>query len=150
MDSIDLCYLSALELRALYRKREVSPVEVTEAILSRMDQLNPSINAFVTATPELALEQARAAEQAYGKDDPGPLAGIPVSIKDLVATKGIRTTRGSLLYEDWVPDFDAPLVERLYAAGAVVLGKTVTTEFAMGDPSRTLNPWNEAKGSYGV
>ena len=155
MDSIDLCYLSALELRALYRKREVSPVEVTEAILSRMDQLNPSINAFVTATPELALEQARAAEQAYGKDDPGPLAGIPVSIKDLVATKGIRTTRGSLLYEDWVPDFDAPLVERLYAAGAVVLGKTNTPELGWkGDSGNrvvgpTHNPWKHGRTAGG-
>ena len=97
MTETDLCYLSALQLRDLYQKGEVSPVEVTEAVLRRMDQLNPKLNAFITTTPELALEGARRAEQAYQTDESPPaLAGIPTSIKDLVAMTGIRTTRGSL------------------------------------------------------
>ena len=105
MTETDLCYLSALQLRELYRKGEVSPVEVTEAVLRRMDQLNPKLNAFITMTPELALEGARRAEQAYQTDEsPPPLAGIPTSIKDLVAMTGIRNTRGSLRYKDSVSD----------------------------------------------
>ncbi len=156
MDTTDLCYLSALKLRALYQKREISPVEVTEAILSRIDRLNPTLNAFITPTPDLALEQARAAEQAYAGTDPPPvLAGIPASLKDLTATKGIRTTRGSLLYKDWVPDFDAPIVERLYAAGMVMLGKTNTPELGWkGDSGNriigpTHNPWKHGQTAGG-
>ena len=84
MTATDLCYLSALQLRDLYQKGEVSPVEVTESILRRMDQLNPTLNAFITTTPELALEGARIAERAFQTDEPpSPLAGIPTSIKDL-------------------------------------------------------------------
>ena len=129
MDVLDLCYLSAQDLRKLYQRREVSPVEVTKAVLSHIGQIDPSINAFVTVTPEIALKQARAAELTYGKaETPPQLAGIPVSLKDLTPTKGIRTTRGSLLSKDWLPEFDAPIVERLYAAGVVLLGKTNTPE----------------------
>ena len=159
MDATDLCYLSALELRALYQKRKVSPVEVAEAVLDRIDRLNPRLNAFVTVTPELAMKQARAAEQAYTKSEPiPPLAGIPASLKDLTTTEGIRTTRGSLLYKDSVPDFDAPIVERLYAAGIVMLGKTNTPELGWkGDSGNriigpTHNPWklgHTAGGSSG-
>ncbi len=156
MDATDLCYLSALELRTLYQKRKLSPVEVTEAILNRIDRLNSSLNAFMTVTPELALKQAHAAEQAYGKKETPPLlAGIPTSIKDLTATKGIRTTRGSLRYKDWVPDFDPPIVERLYAAGIVLLGKTNTPEFGWkGDSGNriigpTHNPWKHGQTAGG-
>lgn len=156
MDTTDLCYLSALELRTLYQKREVSPVEVTGAVLSRIDRLNPSINAFITVTPELALRQARAAEGAYAKKEfPPLLAGIPASLKDLTPTKGIRTTRGSLVYKDWVPDFDAPIVERLYAAGGVMLGKTNTPEMGWkGDSGNrivgpTHNPWKLGRTAGG-
>lgn len=156
MNTTDLCYLSALELRALYQKREISPVEVTEGVLSRIDRLNPSLNAFITPTPDLALEQARAAERAYAGTDPPPvLAGIPASLKDLTATEGIRTTRGSLLFKDWVPDFDAPIVERLYAAGIVMLGKTNTPELGWkGDSDNriigpTHNPWKHGQTAGG-
>ncbi len=156
MNTTDLCYLSALELRTLYQKREVSPVEVTEAVLSRIDRLNPSINAFITVTRELALKQARAAEGAYAKKECPPLlAGIPASLKDLTPTKGIRTTRGSLVYKDWVPDFDAPIVERLYAAGGVMLGKTNTPEMGWkGDSGNriagpTHNPWKLGRTAGG-
>ena len=114
MNETDLCYLSAIELRTLYQKREMSPVEVTQAVLNRIERLNPGLNAFITVTPERALKQARAAEGAFRQSgSQAPLAGIPGSLKDLTATKGIRTTRGSLLYKDWVPDYDAPVAERL-------------------------------------
>ncbi len=156
MTATDLCYLSALQLRALYQKHEVSPVEVTEAVLRRMDQLNPSLNAFITMTPELALEGARIAEQAYQTDDsPPPLAGIPTSIKDLVPMTGICTTRGSLLYKDWVPDYDAPIVERLHEAGTVMLGKTNLPELGWkGDSTNriigsTHNPWKYGRTAGG-
>src|SRR3954451_5450561 len=123
-----------------------------------MERLNPKLNAFTVMTPELALEQASKAERAYAAGDAGPLAGIPISIKDLTPTRGIRTARGSLVDPDWVPAEDAPVVERLYAAGAVMLGKTNTPELGWkGDSGNrvfgpTFNPWlrdRTAGGSSG-
>lgn len=156
MTETDLCYLSALQLRDLYQKGEVAPVEVTEAILRRMDQLNPSLNAFITTTPELALKGARAAEKAYQTDEsPPPLAGIPTSIKDLVAMTGFRTTRGSWRYRDSVSDFDAPIMDRFHAAGAVIIGKTNLPEFGWkGDSTNriigsTHNPWQHGRTAGG-
>lgn len=156
MTETDLCYLSALQLRDLYQKGEVSPVEVTEATLRRMDQLNPSLNAFITTTPELALKGARAAEKAYQTDEsPPPLAGIPTSIKDLVAMTGFRTTRGSWRYRDSVSDFDAPIMDRFHAAGAVIIGKTNLPEFGWkGDSTNriigsTHNPWQHGRTAGG-
>jgi aspartyl-tRNA(Asn)/glutamyl-tRNA(Gln) amidotransferase subunit A len=152
----EICYLSALDLRARYRRRDLSPVEVTETVLRRIDRLNPQLTAFITVTPELAMEHARAAESAYAPGgSPGPLAGIPISIKDLSPTKGIRTTRGSLLSADWIPDEDAPFVERVYTAGAVMLGKTNTPEFGWkGDSGNrvvgpTHNPWQHGRTAGG-
>ena len=147
MNGADLCYLPALELRDRYRRRELSPVEVTAAVLDRVDALQPRLNAFVTVTRDRAMEQAQAAERAYRDGSAGPLAGIPLSIKDLVPTRGIRTTMGSLLQQDWVPDFDAPVVERLLGAGGVLLGKTNTPEYGWkGETSNRVsgtshNPW---------
>ena len=156
MTATDLCYLSALQLRDLYQKGEVSPVEVTESILRRMDELNPTLNAFITTTPELALKGARIAERAFQTDEPPPpLAGIPTSIKDLVSMTGIRTTRGSLRYKDSVSDFDAPIIERLHEAGAVILGKTNLPEFGWkGDSTNriigsTHNPWKHGRTAGG-
>ncbi len=156
MGNDDICHLSAVELREHYRRRELSPVAVTEAILARIERLNPALTAFVTVTPELAIEQARQAERAYAAGgSPGRLAGIPISIKDLTPTKGIRTTRGSLLDPDWEPDFDAPFVERVYAAGAVMLGKTNTPELGWkGETSNRLvgstqNPWRHGRTAGG-
>jgi len=146
-----IAFVSASELRRLYSARALSPVEVTRAILDRVERLNPELNAFTVVTPELALEQASAAERAYAGGDVPPLAGIPISIKDLTPTRGIRTARGSLIDPDWVPDDDAPVVERLYAAGAVMLGKTNTPELGWkGDSGNrvfgpSFNPWNLAK-----
>jgi aspartyl-tRNA(Asn)/glutamyl-tRNA(Gln) amidotransferase subunit A len=149
MASKDLCFLSALDLRTLYLNRELSPVETTLAVLEQIDRLEPSLNAFVTTTPELAMDQARHAEDCYrtGRTEP-PLLGVPVTIKDLTATKGIRTTGGSLTQKDWVPDFDAPIVERLKQAAAIILGKTTTPEFGWkGDSGNRVNgpgfnPWD--------
>jgi aspartyl-tRNA(Asn)/glutamyl-tRNA(Gln) amidotransferase subunit A len=156
VNSTDICYLSALELRELFHRRELSPLEVTGVVLERIGELNPRLNAFLTVTVERALEDARLAERAYAGDgEPGPLCGIPISIKDLTPTKGIRTTLGSLLYEDWVPDEDGPFVERVNAAGAVMLGKTNTPEFGWkGDSGNRLigptqNPWKAGQTAGG-
>ena len=146
-----IAFLSATELRKLYSEKELSPVEVTRAILERIERLNSELNAFTVITPELALEQARMAERAYAGGVAPPLAGIPISIKDLTPTRGIRTARGSLIDPDWMPEEDAPVVERLYAAGAVMLGKTNTPELGWkGDSGNrvfgpSFNPWNLAK-----
>ncbi len=155
MEMLDICYLPATALRELYRRREVSPVDVTKGVLERIEQVNPSLKAFITVTPELALEGARAAEAAYLRDDAPPLAGIPTAIKDLVPTKGIRTTYGSLLHKDWVPDEDPCFVQRLYSAGIVMLGKTNTSEMGWkGDAGNriigpTPNPWRPDRTSGG-
>ena len=147
----ELCHLPALELRDRYRRRELSPVEVAAAVLDRVDALQPRLNAFVTVTRDRAMAQARTAERAYRDGSAGPLAGIPLSIKDLVPTNGIRTTMGSLLQQDWVPDFDAPVVERLLGAGAVLLGKTNTPEYGWkGETSNRVsgtshNPWRHGR-----
>lgn len=148
MDARELCYMPAVELREQFRARRLSPVDLAEAVLSRIDRLEPSLNAYITPTPELAMEQARAAEQAYMDGTAQALSGIPTSIKDLTMTKGIRSTRGSLLMKDHVPDFDPPVVERLYAAGITMLGKTNTPESGWkGETTNrvsgsTRNPWN--------
>jgi Asp-tRNA(Asn)/Glu-tRNA(Gln) amidotransferase A subunit family amidase len=155
----ELWQLTATELIEHYARRTLSPVEVLESVWDRIDGLNPRVNAFVTLTPELAGEQARAAERLYGRGEGGEggggLLGVPVSIKDNLPTRGIRTTMGSLTLRDWVPDTDAVIVERVRAAGAVVLGKTNTCEFGWkGDAGNRLfgatnNPWRLDRTSGG-
>jgi aspartyl-tRNA(Asn)/glutamyl-tRNA(Gln) amidotransferase subunit A len=151
VDATDLCYMPATDLAAAIRAKRVSPVEVTEAVLARIERVNPRLNAYCTVTAEAARAAAKVAEAAVMRGEPlGPLHGVPVSIKDLTFTKGLRTTRGSKLYEHFLPEEDAPLVERLRAAGAISLGKTNTPEFGwkgvtdnlVFGPSR--NPWNPA------
>ena len=150
-----IAFHSAEELRTLYGAKKLSPVEVTRMLLARIERVNPLLNAFTVVTPELALEQAQAAERSYARGDAATLAGIPVSIKDLTPTRGIRTARGSLIDPDWVPAEDAPVVERLYAAGTVMLGKTNTPELGWkGDSGNrvfgpSFNPWNEKKSPGG-
>src|SRR5262249_26425122 len=121
----DLCWLSATELEALIRRKKVSPVEVVDAILTRIEKINPKINAYVTLTAEAARRDAKAAERALGRKGArlGPLHGVPFSVKDLVITRGVRTTFGTPLYRDNVPTEDAPMVERLKAAGGIMLGR---------------------------
>jgi aspartyl-tRNA(Asn)/glutamyl-tRNA(Gln) amidotransferase subunit A len=146
--SEDLVFASIYELAPRLAAKELSPVELTEAALARIEQLEPQLNAFITVTAEAARAAARAAEAAImAGDHRGPLHGVPVAIKDLFATRGVATTFGSPLFADWVPDFDAAAVERLERAGAVLLGKTNLHELAYGSTSANAhygpvrNPW---------
>ncbi len=129
VSTADLCYTSAVDLIDLYRRGSLSPVEVTRAVLDRIEMLNPKLNAYLHVDREYALRQARAAEAAYLAGSAGPLVGVPVSIKDLVNVRGMPTTFGSLLYQGFVPSDDALSVARLRGAGAVFPGKTNTPEF---------------------
>ena len=114
----EICRMEAVELARRIRARELSPMEVVDAVLDRMDHLEPILHAFCTPTPELAREEASRLEREISEGkDPGPLAGIPVGIKDLHAAKGIRMVSGSHAYKDFVPDEDDVAVERLKEAG---------------------------------
>ena len=151
MTPSELCYTPATELARLYRARKVSPLEVMEAVLARVDSVNPALNACVTVARESALAEARRATAALRRRGAlPPLHGVPVSIKDLTPTKGIRTTWGSKIYEHHVPKEDALVVERLKAAGAIVFAKTNTPEFGAGGNTfnavfgATRNPWDPA------
>ena len=156
MNDIDLCYTPATELAAMIRAKKLSPVELTRAVLARIEKLNPKLGAFVTPTPDLAMKEAKAAEDAVMKGGAlGPIHGVPYSIKDLNFTRGIKTMSGSHIFANRVPDVDAPFIPRLRAAGGVMLGKTATPEFGwkgMGDSPLTgscRNPWNPAMTSGG-
>jgi len=149
MGNHEICWMSAVNLAAAIREKRFSPVEVVEAILERIEVINPRINAYVTLTADSALAAAKEAEGAVMKgENLGPLHGVPVSIKDLIYTRGVRTTMGSKLLEDFVPDEDAVLVTRLKEAGAIVMGKTNTPEFGLKILTDnkifgiTRNPWN--------
>jgi amidase len=144
----DLVSHSATALADLIRRRASSPVEVVEAHLSRIDRLNPQLNAIVTLAPD-AIDKAKQAEAAVMRgDDLGPLHGVPLTIKDTIETAGLRTTGGSVLRADFVPKHDTPAVARLKAAGAIILGKTNPAEMAMDYTAdnpvfgRTNNPYN--------
>jgi len=148
----DLCFTPATALQRLYRTRKASPLEVMQAVLARIDAVNPRVNAYVTLVRESALAEAKKATVALGRRSAalGPLHGVPVSIKDLTPTRGIRTTWGSKIFEHHVPEADALYVERLKRAGAIVVGKTNTPEFGAGGNTFnavfgvTRNPWNTA------
>jgi aspartyl-tRNA(Asn)/glutamyl-tRNA(Gln) amidotransferase subunit A len=130
MRADELAFMPATDMAEAIRHRHLSPAEVVEAVLNRIERLNPRLNAYCTVTAEAARREAKAAEAAVMRGERlGPLHGIPVSVKDLVITRGVRTTFGSRIYETHVPQEDAPLVERLKAAGAIVVGKTTTPEF---------------------
>ena len=146
--SDEIAYATIAELGARYRKRDLSPVEVTQALLARIEKLDPILHAFVTLTADSALAEARSAEEALRRGDARPLLGIPVAHKDIYLTRGVRTTGGSALLADWIPDEDATCVQRWRAAGTVQLGKLITHEFAFGlqfpghrfPPAK--NPWS--------
>src|SRR5205085_6236813 len=135
----DVCGLSATALARLIRTKAVSSREVVAAHLSRIEAINPRVNAIVTLAAERALQRAQAADDRLARGEPiGPLHGLPIAHKDLQATAGIRTTFGSPIFRDHVPAADSPLVARLRRAGAIVIGKTNTPEFGAG--SQTFNP----------
>jgi aspartyl-tRNA(Asn)/glutamyl-tRNA(Gln) amidotransferase subunit A len=155
MSDADLAFASIEEIAALFRKRKLSPVELTKLMLDRIDRLNPKLNAYITVTPELALAQAKKAEAELfaprgrkSHRDRGPLHGIPISLKDNIYTKGVRTTAGSRILANFVPEQDAVVVSKLKEADAILLGKTNLHEFAYGvttnnphyGPAR--NPWD--------
>ncbi|MGB7542787.1 MAG: amidase, partial [Burkholderiales bacterium] len=149
-------HLSAVELARLIRGKKAGAVEVLEAHLAAIEKLNPALNAFCTVAADKAREWARAAERAITQRRKlGPLHGVPVAIKDLTPTAGIRTTWGSTLFADHVPIADAEVVARLKAAGAIVVGKTNTPEFGAGANTvnklfgATRNPWNPALSASG-
>ena len=159
MGSENIFVETILQLAELLRKRSVSPVEVTQKCLARIEQLNPTLNAFLTVTADSALTQARQAEAEIMRGEwRGPLHGIPIGLKDLIDTAGVKTTAGSQLFKDRVPTEDAEIVRRLRAAGVVLLGKQNLHEFAYGGSSiisyfgEVRNPWNAthiAGGSSG-
>ena len=136
MDDNELCYTGAGKLARMIRARRVSATEVMRAFIARIERLNPKVNAIVTFLPEQALKRAKALDRKGAAA--GPLAGLPIAHKDIVPTKGIRTTFGSPIYSDYVPGEDHVIVERLRAAGAILVGKTNTPEFAVG--AQTFNP----------
>jgi aspartyl-tRNA(Asn)/glutamyl-tRNA(Gln) amidotransferase subunit A len=158
MTDTDLAFASIEEVARLYHKRKLSPVELTKLMLARIVQLNPKLNAYITVTAELALAQAKKAEAELfaprgrkGHHDRGPLHGIPISLKDNIYTKDIRTTAGSKILKDFVPRHDAVVWAKLQEAGAILLGKTNLHEFAYGVTTNnphygpTRNPWDLAR-----
>jgi amidase len=152
MPDHDICFLTATELARRIRVKELSAREVMETHLAQIAHVNPKVNAIVTLLPEQAMAQAKQADEALARGAAiGPLHGLPIAHKDLVPTKGIRTTYGSRIYKDFVPDQDALIVERLKQAGAITIGKTNTPEFGAGSQTfnevfgATLNPYDTTK-----
>lgn len=136
------------EARRILQAGDVTAVELTQACLDRIEARDDDVHAFLTVTADIALDQARAADEARRNGDERPLLGLPLAIKDVLSTRGIRTTCGSRFLENYYPPFDAMVVQRLREAGAVILGKTNTDEFAMGSSTEnsgygaTRNPWD--------
>ena len=154
--SDEFCFLSAAELRGRIVAKEISPVEVTRAVLARAEQLQGELNCFITLCADEAMAAAKAAERdLLGGKPLGLLHGIPFTVKDIVNTKGVRTTFGAVPYKDNVPDQDAVAVERMRAQGAILIGKTTTPEFGTkcltDSPlfGRTRNAWSAARSSGG-
>ncbi len=152
----ELCYVSATELRDLIRSRQLSPLELVDAVIARAEALEPRLNALCTPTFDSARDAAKAATERIARGEPlRPLEGLPVTIKDLVMTKGVRTMAGSHRFADRVPDFDGPVVERLREAGAISIGKTTVPEFGWkgcGDSPLTgitHNPWKHGYNAGG-
>jgi Asp-tRNA(Asn)/Glu-tRNA(Gln) amidotransferase A subunit family amidase len=150
--STELTWLTAHELGRLYRKRQLSPVEVIDATLERLHLINPHLNAFVTVTEDEARTAALIAERRLREESsPPPLLGIPITVKDLIATAGVRTTYGSLSHADHIPRADALAWTRLREAGAILIGKTTTPEFGLLGitesklTGQTSNPWDRSR-----
>ncbi len=137
--------LSVAEIADKIESRDLSVVELMESLLSRCDALEPTLKVWVTLDPGAALKAAHESQRELEESGPrGPLHGIPIGVKDIFNTKGVKTTAGSSIYADFIPGFDSTAVARLKDAGAIIMGKTVTTEFAFLDPPPTRNPWDVA------
>jgi len=131
MGSNELFYFPISEIARRIKAREISPVDLTERVLERVHSKDRALNSFITVTADLARKQAQHAENELEEGNyRGPLHGVPIALKDLFATRGIRTTFASRAFEDWVPDFDATATERLAASGAILIGKTNLSELA--------------------
>jgi amidase len=148
----DICSLTATELVRRIRRKELSAREVLSAHLRQIERVNPKVNAIVTLVAEQAVEQAKRLDEAASRNKfMGPLHGLPVAHKDLVETKGIRTTFGSPIFKDNVPDMNALMVDRIQMAGAITIGKTNTPELGAGSQTfnpvfgSTRNPWDMSK-----
>ena len=126
------------------RERHLSPMTLAQSLLNRIDRLEPELRAWVTIDREEVLNAAKQRESELDGGSLGPLHGVPIGLKDIFYTAGMKTSACSRIFADFVPSYDATTVSRLKAAGAIILGKAVTTEFASGDPSPTRNPWNPA------
>jgi len=149
MKKEEICFLSAVEMKEAIQRQEITSEEITETIIERIEKINPIINAYCTTTFDLARDMAKKADEAIKKGEKlGLLHGIPTSIKDLVMIKGVRTTFGSKLYENYIPEEDEEVIKRLKNAGSVILGKTNTPEFGHVTVTfnlifgETKNPWN--------
>ena len=156
MNAADLAFAPAWKVRDMVASKEVSPRELVDLFLDRIDSLDPKLNSYLTVTADLARETAAKAEAAVARgDDLGPLHGVPISIKDLEFSKGIRSTMGCYVFRDHVPDEDSVAVERVRQAGAIILGKTNTPEFGQSGTTENLlgdacrNPWNTERTSGG-
>ena len=150
----ELAFLPATELAQRMRRREISPVDLVTLFLERIERINPQIGAYVTITAERAMAEAEAAERELMSGDLdrlGPLHGIPIAVKDLTPTAGVRTTFGSLAFEHFVPEVDSPEIGRTFAAGAILLGKSNTPEFGLTMTAEndvfppTCNPWDTSR-----
>src|SRR5581483_1201236 len=152
--SDDLCFASLSALAAQIAARRVSAVEVTRAVLARIERVGGALNCYITVNAEQALAQARALDALHAAGTSlGPLHGVPIALKDNIQTAGLRTTVGSEIYADWVPDADATVAARLRSAGAILIGKNNLYEFAFGAPHPRYgpvhNPWDTARSCAG-
>ncbi|MBW2200172.1 MAG: Asp-tRNA(Asn)/Glu-tRNA(Gln) amidotransferase subunit GatA [Deltaproteobacteria bacterium] len=145
---MNLHELNIGEALKLLKKKAISSVELTRAVLDRIDDVEEKVGAYITVATESALDQAKLADKAISEGNVSPLTGIPLAIKDLICTKGVKTTCASRILENFIPPYDATVIKKLKQAGAVVIGKTNMDEFAMGSSTensaikRTRNPWN--------
>jgi aspartyl-tRNA(Asn)/glutamyl-tRNA(Gln) amidotransferase subunit A len=145
---MELCQLTAYQLHEMLMRKEVTSREITESVLKRIAKVEDRIHAFITLTPDVAKQQAALADARIQKGETTPLTGIPLAIKDLICTQGVRTTCGSHILENYIPPYDATVIEKLKAAGAVLVGKANMDEFAMGSSTEnsffgpTRNPWD--------
>ncbi|MQG87695.1 MAG: Asp-tRNA(Asn)/Glu-tRNA(Gln) amidotransferase subunit GatA, partial [SAR202 cluster bacterium] len=143
-------FSTARELRAKFDAREISSVEVTKGTLDRISKLEPTLNSFITITPEIAIKSAELADQRLASSDPEPtaLTGVPVMVKDNFSTEGVETTAASNILKGYIPPYDGSVVKTLKDAGAVIVGKGNLDEFAMGSSNETSafgpvhNPWD--------